>query len=119
MKQFIQSRIQSFRHAFQGFKPAFVGQKNMIIHSLAAVVVVGVGLCVSITQTEWIAVIFAIGFVWVCEFFNSAIETLANVVSPEYNEYIKKVKDISAAAVLISAITAATVGGVVFWGYFF
>lgn len=119
MKHYIQSRIKSFQYAFEGFKPVLKGQKNMHIHILAAVVVVCAGLYFDITLAEWLAITCVIGFVWVCEFFNSAIETLANVVSPDFNKHIKQVKDISAAAVLISAITAVIVGVIVFWKYLF
>ena len=48
------------------------------------------------------------------EIFNSAIEDLSDVVCPEHDERIKKVKDLSAAAVLVNAITAAVVGLLVF-----
>jgi diacylglycerol kinase len=117
MKNFILTRIKSFQFAFQGFKPVFTSQKNMLIHFFATIVVIGMGVYLSITCIEWICVLFAIGFVWVCEFFNSAIEILANVVSPDFNEQIKQVKDISAAAVLISAIVAVIVGIFVFGKY--
>jgi diacylglycerol kinase len=45
---------------------------------------------------------------------NSAIENLADFVSPEKNDQIKKVKDLSAGAVLIGAITALFIGLIVF-----
>jgi len=117
MRHYIQSRIKSFQYAFEGLKPVLKGQKNMHIHILAAFVVIGAGVYFDITSSEWVAITCVIGFVWVCEFFNSAIETLANVVSSDYNKHIKQVKDISAAAVLISAITAVVVGVIVFWKY--
>lgn len=58
--------------------------------------------------------IFAIGLVFAAELFNSALENLADHLSPEQHENIKKVKDLSAAAVLVSAITAIAIGCVVF-----
>jgi diacylglycerol kinase len=48
------------------------------------------------------------------EIINTAIEQIANFISPDKNENIKKIKDLSAAAVLISAVTALSVGLIVF-----
>ena len=63
---------------------------------------------------EWVAVAFAIGLVFSGEIFNSAIEDLSDVVCPERDDRIKKVKDLAAAAVLVNAITALAVGLLVF-----
>jgi diacylglycerol kinase len=48
------------------------------------------------------------------EIFNTAIESLTDMVSPNYSDMAKKVKDLSAAAVLIAAITAVCIGMFVF-----
>lgn len=63
---------------------------------------------------EWIAVCMCIGMVLSAEAVNSSIEALADLVSPEYNEAIKKTKDLAAGAVLILAITAAIIGLIIF-----
>ncbi len=41
-------------------------------------------------------------------------EALADLVSPEYNEAIKRTKDLAAGAVLLMAIAAAIVGFIIF-----
>jgi diacylglycerol kinase len=64
--------------------------------------------------SEWFAVIFAIGIVIAFEAINSAIENLADFVSPQEHHLIKKVKDLAAAGVLVSAISAAIVGLLIF-----
>lgn len=63
---------------------------------------------------EWATVVIVIGAVLSAEAVNSAIESLADLVSPEYNEAIKKTKDLAAGAVLIMAIAAAIVGFIIF-----
>lgn len=68
-----------------------------------------------LAQTEWIAVVIVIGAVLSAEAINSSIESLADLVSPEYNEAIKKTKDLAAGAVLIMAIAAAIVGSIIFF----
>ena len=64
--------------------------------------------------TEWIAIVFAIAMVLAAEAVNSSIEALADLVSPSYNEAIKRTKDLAAGAVLILAIGAAIVGLIIF-----
>ena len=72
------------------------------------------GILFKISSMEWVAVIFAIGLVFSFEIINSAVENLSDFVCSERNELIKKVKDLAAAAVLVSAITAAVIGLIVF-----
>ena len=78
------------------------------------ILVVLAGFLFKITNVEWLAVVFAIGLVLAGEAINSAIERLSDVVQPERDDRIRDVKDISAGAVLICAITAAIIGIIVF-----
>lgn len=110
----ISNRIRSFRHAFNGLKILFKEEYNSRIQLLAAIAVVIAGFVFNISPTEWIAIILAIGFVLAMEAINSAIEGLSDFVSPEKHVMIKKIKDLAAAGVLISAITALAIGWVVF-----
>lgn len=80
----------------------------------AAVCVIIAGYVFGISAKEWIAVVFAIGTVLAAEAVNSSIEAIADLVSPGYNEAIKRTKDLAAGAVLILAIAAAIVGLIIF-----
>ena len=110
----VTKRLGSFRHAFNGLRIMIREEHNSRIHILATLVVVIAGFALKITPFEWLVVILAIGFVITTELVNSAIENLSDFVSPEKQDMIKKVKDLSAAAVLICAIVALVVGVVVF-----
>ncbi|MFZ4462653.1 MAG: diacylglycerol kinase family protein [Bacteroidales bacterium] len=107
-------RLKSFKYAFNGLKILFSEEHNSRIHILATICVLTAGYFLKISIHEWIAVIFAIGFVIAFEIFNSAIENIADFVSPEKHEKIKKIKDLSAAGVLISAITSLIIGLIIF-----
>jgi diacylglycerol kinase len=72
------------------------------------------GFVFQVTKTEWVLLVLSIGFVLTAEIFNSAIEVLTNLVSPEQNSKAGLTKDMAAGAVLISAITAAIVGLIIF-----
>jgi diacylglycerol kinase len=110
----LKKRIRSFGFAFQGLKTLLREEPNARIHIVAAICVIILGFLLKISAGEWIAVIFAIGFVITTEIINSAIENIADFISPEKNDKIKKVKDLAAAAVLISAITALIIGVIIF-----
>jgi len=94
-------------------------EPNARIHLVAAIFVILIGFLLKITPLEWIAILFAIGFVFAMEMVNTALENLCDFVSPEKHEMIKKIKDLSAAAVLVSAIVAAVIGFLVFFKYVF
>ena len=110
----MKKRILSFKYAFKGVFFLFKDQPNAWIHLVAAVGVVIAGLIFNLSTTEWLWIVFAIGFVFSAELFNSAIEEVVNLVSPEFNKKAGMIKDLAAAAVLISAVTAAIVGLVIF-----
>jgi len=110
----IKKRIKSFIYAFSGLKILFKEEHNARIHFIATICVVVAGLLLNLLTYEWISVVFAIGFVITMEIINSAIENIADFVSPEKHEKIKRIKDLSAAGVLVSAITALIIGLIVF-----
>jgi len=110
----IAKRLKSFTYAFNGLRILLREEHNSRIHLFATVCVVVAGVIFRISPLEWVAVVFAIGLVFGGEIFNSAIEDLADVVCPERDERIKKVKDLSAAAVLVSAFTALIIGLIIF-----
>ncbi len=107
-------RLRSFKHAFNGLKILLKEEHNARIHVFVAICVLIAGYYFVISTTEWIVVIFAIGMVLTVEIINSSIENVADFISSGKNETIKKVKDLAAAAVLISAFTAFVVGMIVF-----
>ena len=72
------------------------------------------GIIMKIDHYEWSLLIIVIGAVFLTELLNSSIESLADLIDPEFNEPIMRAKDYSAAAVLISAIVAIVVGGLIF-----
>ena len=110
----IKTRIKSFRHAFAGIKSFFYSQHNAWIHLLATVVVIFLSIVFHVSNAEAIALTCAVGFVWISELFNTAIEKIMDFISGERNPKIKLIKDISAAAVLLASLTALGIGCIVF-----
>jgi len=110
----ILKRIESFGFAFNGLKILIKEEHNSRIHLFVAIVIVIVSFIFQISSSEWILILFSISFVLVTEIINSAIENISDFISPEKHNSIKKIKDLAAAAVLISSITALIVGLIIF-----
>jgi undecaprenol kinase/diacylglycerol kinase (ATP) len=114
----LKTRLKSFRYAFNGLILGFKTQHNFRIHVIAFILVILAGIFFRISLHDWCLVLIVSALVICCELINSAIEMLVNQVSPDYNEKAGMIKDLSAAAVLLSAIFAAIIGIFVFWKYF-
>ncbi|MBU1101566.1 MAG: diacylglycerol kinase family protein [Bacteroidetes bacterium] len=111
---FLKKRINSFKYAFTGIGTFFKSQTHPKIHLAAAVLVIAAGFILNVSTTEWLALILTIAFVLTAEAFNSALELLCDKVTKEQSPLIKNVKDISAGAVLMSALAAIVVGIIIF-----
>jgi diacylglycerol kinase len=72
------------------------------------------GFYLKVSNLEWIALVFSIGFVIITEVFNTAIEIDIDLTSPDYHPFARDTKDVAAAAVVLSILTAAIVGLIVF-----
>jgi len=110
----ILKQIKSFRFAFNGLKILIKEEHNSRIHLFATMCVLIAGFVFNISALEWIAITFAIGFVFTIEIINSAIENISDFISPEKHHSIKKIKDLSAAGVLVAALTALVISLIIF-----
>lgn len=115
MLRWISLVCRSFGPALAGLFWAIKSQRNVQVHAIASVAVVVAGIGFGITSSEWCAVILATGLVWAAELLNTAIEALSDRVSTAKEEAIRRVKDVAAAAVLMSALAASAVGLMVFF----
>lgn len=107
-------RFKSFGHALNGLKILVREEHNARIHLVASVIVVLLGWYFKISELEWVVILFAIGFVFVSETLNTSIETIADFISLEKHDAIKKIKDLAAGVVLINSIIALVIGLIVF-----
>jgi len=105
---------QKFLNAFRGIYVVFKTTRHIYIHILATVLTIILGFYFNISSMEWIALVFAIGLVFISEAFNTAIEVDIDLTSPEYHPYARDTKDVAAAAVLLSAFVAVIVGFIIF-----
>lgn len=106
--------IRGFGYAFKGIGYATATQLNFRIHLVASLTACLLGYALHISVNEWIWIIFCMALVLAAELFNTAIEVLTDLVSPEYNTKAGHVKDVAAGGVLVTAIFALITGIIIF-----
>jgi diacylglycerol kinase (ATP) len=99
-------QLKTFQYALRGIRIFFKGETKSKIHLLAAIVSITFGVVLNVSPAEWIMISFAIGIVFVCEIFNTAIELIVDQISLERTEHAGIIKDLAAAAVLFASFTA-------------
>ena len=110
-----QELVLSFAYAFRGIFDGIKNERNMMIHYSAVVLVVVFGVTLKLTVTEWGICLILCGMVIALEQVNTAIEAVVDLVTEEHKELARLAKDTAAGAVLVAAITAAIVGGLIFF----
>lgn len=119
LKDFFNSRITAFGHAFRGWWYVLQTQHNAWIHAVVAVLVFILAFWLKLPTHDWAILILTVTMVFAAEFVNTAIEAVVDLASPAQHPLAKVGKDVGAAAVLIAAIAAILIGllilGPPFW----
>ncbi len=100
----------AFVNACAGLRHLWRTQRNIRIHSLVAVLMVGLGLWLRFARLEWAILLLAIGMVLTAEAVNTAIEAAIDLVHPDYHPLAGAAKDVAAAAVLLASVVAILIG---------
>jgi len=110
----INDRLKSFTYAFNGIIKFFTHEHNARIHLFAICIVMPLGWYFRLDLSEWSLIIIAIALVIITELLNTSLETLSDLVEPNFNKSIGDAKDYAAGATLVAAIVATILGGIVF-----
>ena len=111
------ARLKSFGYAFEGIALMLKTQHNAWLHLIATVLVAGLAAWCRVGAGDWRWLIGAMAMVWMAEAMNTAVESLCDVVSPQYSLAVKCAKDLAAGGVLITACAASATGVITFWPY--
>ena len=115
----VRTWVQKFRDAARGVKIAVRGEVNFFIHFFIAVVAGVAGGIVELSDERWCLYILCVTIVLAAELFNTAIEHLARAVTREQHPEVRDALDIASGGVLMAAIGAAVVGGLLIaWPFF-
>jgi len=106
----LRGRALSFRFAFEGWWYALRTQRNAWIHAAVSAAVFALAFWLRLSRWEWAILLLATMGVWMAELFNTAVESVVDLTTPDYHPLAKVAKDVAAAAVLVGAIGAVLVG---------
>ena len=104
----------SFVYALRGIRHVIRTQHNAWLHVVATAAVLLLGFSLSISGIEWCCLIVCLTVVWTAEAFNTALESLTDLITPEFHPLAGIAKDVAAGAVSIAAVGTAMVGALVF-----
>ncbi len=111
IKEKFEKQIHSFKYAISGLLSAFDTEAHMRFHLIMTIYVVAFSLkFYNLSTAQWALLVLTISAVFVSEILNTALERLCDTVTTEYSKNIGFVKDVAAAAVLVSSISAVCVG---------
>ena len=113
----LHKELKSFGAAIKGLVHFFMTERHAMFHFIAMVTVIAAGCYFNISEWQWVAVIVAFGLVIGAEMLNTAIEKLCDMVEPEHHPRIAIIKDISAGAVLFTALMAVAIALIIFIPY--
>jgi diacylglycerol kinase (ATP) len=111
---FFTGRLKSVTYAFKGALKLISTEHSIMVQFSIGILLTIAGFYFDITKTEWLFQIFAIGLVLSIEGLNTALEKIADFIHPNYNEKIGFIKDIAAGAVFFAALTAITIGSIIY-----
>lgn len=114
---FLKRIAKKFGFAFKGLKIAITTDNSFKIHFIFVIPVVISGYILHFDRFEWIVIVLSIGIVLVAELFNTSIEYMVKMFTDDYHELAEKLLDISAGAVLMSAIVAFVMGLFIYLPY--
>jgi len=114
----IRKLLDSFNYAIEGLVYSVRTQRNMKIHMVATMVILLACFAFNLSKIEILIVIITITMVILAEMVNTAIECALDATTNYYHPLVKIAKNVSAGAVLITALNAVIVGYVVFWDKF-
>lgn len=106
--------LKSFSNAMNGIMNVIRNERNMQIHLVLSIIVIGLGWLVHLSRVEWMIVIVLIGGMFCLEIVNTAIERTVDLITKEYHPLAKIAKDISAGAVFVFAIISVIIGLLIF-----
>jgi len=98
---------RAIRYAWSGVRILLRTQRSFRIHAALGLLTIAAGAALRLPVAAWCGLTLAIGVVLSAEALNTAVEFLADIVSPAYHPAIKRVKDVAAAAVFFAATAAA------------
>lgn len=114
VKHHVKRQMKSYKYAAKGVHYTLATQVNIWVQLFATVIVLLTAYYLDFSLEHYLILVLTIGFVIAAELFNTAIEILVDLISPEHHPQAGLIKDVAAGAVLVASFTAAIIGTVLF-----
>lgn len=108
------TRIKALRYAFSGLKDVFQNEIHFKIHISITLLIIALSILLKLSTIEWSIILMSIVSVLSLEIINTSIEIMCNYVQPQQHPTIKRIKDLSAAAVLTTVVGVIIIGLIIF-----
>ena len=112
---FVMGRLKSFKFAFYGAYKLITTEHSIMVQFSIAVLLNIAGFYFGISKTEWLFQTLAIGLVLSIEGLNTSVEKIADFIHPDFHHKIGFIKDIAAGAVFFAALTALSIGIIIYY----
>ena len=114
----IKNFFKSFRYAARGLRYVFKHEQNFRWQLAVSLIVIILMFWFPLSTREIVMVIILITMVLTMEILNTALERFADLLKPRLHEYVSVIKDIMAAAVLLTSLSAGIIGAIIFIPHF-
>jgi diacylglycerol kinase (ATP) len=109
--------LRSANFAIEGILHAAKTQRHLRYHFFTAAAVLFFSYALGVSRTEFLIISLSVIAVLLAEMFNTAVESIVDIISPEHSEKARIAKDIAAGAVLITAVGVAVIGYIILFPY--
>jgi len=109
--------IRSTNYAIEGILHASRTQRHLRYHFFSAAAVLIISYILGVSRIEFLIIALSVIAVLLAEMFNTAVEAIVDIVSPEQSEKARIAKDVAAGAVLIAAFGVAVIGYIILFPY--
>ena len=100
---------KSFMYAGRGLVRTWKGEANFRYEVAAALIAFTLAFWLNVDMLRLAILALTCGLVLALELVNTMIEQISDVLKPRMDQYVKQIKDLSAAAVLVAALAALAV----------
>ncbi|PIP26670.1 MAG: diacylglycerol kinase [Candidatus Moranbacteria bacterium CG_4_9_14_3_um_filter_40_7] len=105
---------KSLRYAFRGLDYVVRHEKNFQNQLVAAILVMIAMIYFNLAKWEIVLLFLVIMVTLIMELLNTVMERVVDMLKPSVHPYAKLIKDLMAAAVLVTSILAVVIGIVIF-----
>jgi diacylglycerol kinase (ATP) len=109
--------LRSANFAIEGILHAAKTQRHLRYHFFTAAAVLFFSYALGVSRTEFLIISLSVIAVLLAEMFNTAVESIVDIISPEHSEKARIAKDIAAGSVFITAFGVAVIGYIILFPY--